>query len=722
MLLVLALLALQTPADSASTYLDPGARDLVRRARARRIAATAAITSYHAVVHERISLGLRALRRDRVFYRRDLAGRIAWHRDGPDSITMLGAREAIPVVFSKVTLPEDLRSDAPDLAFDPAGDRIELGGAGGEHSGHDSTFIYHPLAPGSEAHYRYQSGDTTTITLADGRMVRLAELRVIPRRDEFRLMAGSFWIDLASDEVVRLVFRPARPFDFERDLDSSDTKDANKHIPGFLKPIRGEVRYVTIEYALWENRWWLPRLLAMDAVATAGTMLSAPLRYEREYSEMEVEGDTTPGAAAAALANRRPHRRHHQRRMRDSTAVHDSLADSLADSAAVWDSFAVILPPDSLSLITSPVFTSSLLSGGESVLSESEARSLAAELRLLPQAPWQAHAPSLKFGLGGAGLVRYNRVEALSMGARYQFDFGRLTLDLTGRLGVGDLEPNGELGVGRETPDLRFRLAGYRRLAVANPATRALGVGNSLGALLLGRDDGAYFRAAGAEFTVQPAATAPQSFTWRLYAEHQSGAEKETDASFAHLLRKAHLFPDNITAARADQVGAALTLHGERGQNPAGVRAGADLSMDASVGTYAFARVALTTRLTLPLPGRLLGAVEAAAGTTGGAVPAQSAWYLGGPTTLRGYGGLAATGAAFWRGRVEIANSFPAARVALFSDAGWAGPDRAFSTGRALVSAGVGASFFDGLLRVDLARALRAPTGWRMDFYVDGIL
>lgn len=716
MLLVLALLALQTPADSASTYLDPGARDLVRRARARRTAATAAITAYHAVVHERISLGLRALRRDRVFYRRDMAGRIAWHRDGPDSITMLGAREAIPVAFSKITLPEDLRSDAPDLAFDPAGDRIELGG--GEHRGRDSTYFFHPLAPGSEAHYRYQSGDTTTITLPDGRVVRLAELRVIPRRDEFRLMSGSFWIDLASDEVVRLVFRPARPFDFERDVDSSDTEGANRHIPGFLKPIRGEVRYVTIEYALWDNRWWLPRLLALDAVATAGTMITAPLRYEREYSEMEVEGDTTPGAAAAALAVQRPRRHRHPHRMRDSTGV----ADSLADSAAVWDSFAVILPADSLSLITSPVFTSALLSGGENVLSESEARDLATELRLLPQAPWQAHAPSLRFGLGGAGLVRYNRVEALSVGARYQFDFGRLTLDATGRLGVADLEPNAELGLGRETPDLRFRLAGYRRLAVANPATRALGVGNSLGALLLGRDDGAYFRAAGAEFTVQPAATAPQAFTWRFYAERQSSAEKETDASFAHLLRDAHVFPDNITAARADQVGAALTLHGEHGKDPAGLRVGADIGMDASVGTYAFARVALTTRVTVPLPGHLLGGIEAAAGTSGGTVPAQSRWYLGGPATLRGYGGLAATGAAFWRGRAEVANAFPAARVALFSDAGWAGPDRAFPHGRALVSAGVGASFFDGLLRVDLARALRSPAAWRMDFYVDGIL
>jgi hypothetical protein len=28
----------------------------------------------------------------------------------------------------------------------------------------------------------------------------------------------------------------------------------------------------------------------------------------------------------------------------------------------------------------------------------------------------------------------------------------------------------------------------------------------------------------------------------------------------------------------------------------------------------------------------------------------------------------------------------------------------------------------DGLLRMDLARALRAPTGWRLELYMDGAL
>jgi hypothetical protein len=79
-------------------------------------------------------------------------------------------------------------------------------------------------------------------------------------------------------------------------------------------------------------------------------------------------------------------------------------------------------------------------------------------------------------------------------------------------------------------------------------------------------------------------------------------------------------------------------------------------------------------------------------------------------------------GEAFWRGRVEVATSLPAARLSLFSDAGWAGSRGAFGSGRALVSVGVGASILDGLFRMDLSRAVRMPRGWRLDFYTDGVL
>jgi outer membrane translocation and assembly module TamA len=71
---------------------------------------------------------------------------------------------------------------------------------------------------------------------------------------------------------------------------------------------------------------------------------------------------------------------------------------------------------------------------------------------------------------------------------------------------------------------------------------------------------------------------------------------------------------------------------------------------------------------------------------------------------------------------VEIANRLPAARLVLFYDVGRAAPRDHLSLARPLMGAGVGASFLDGLIRIDLARALRSPKGWRLDFYMDGAL
>jgi hypothetical protein len=87
-----------------------------------------------------------------------------------------------------------------------------------------------------------------------------------------------------------------------------------------------------------------------------------------------------------------------------------------------------------------------------------------------------------------------------------------------------------------------------------------------------------------------------------------------------------------------------------------------------------------------------------------------------------GYGGNAARGDAFWRTRVELANQWPGARVVLFSDLGRAGPREQLSFAKPLAGVGVGASFIDGLIRVDLSRSLRAPKGWRLDFYTDAAL
>ncbi|HXV90914.1 MAG TPA: hypothetical protein VD707_06050, partial [Gemmatimonadales bacterium] len=299
-LVVLALaagsLAGQAPADSIRTaYLDDAARLLVDRARERRETVDRSISAYTATMKEQIGMGLRALRRDRMVYHRELALRITWNRDTLGRVEVIGAREGVPIALKGQRLPEDLVRDAPDYAFDPSSNRLGLGS--------DSGFIVHPLSAGSEEHYRFETGDSTTLTFPDGRRLRIYELRVIPRRLDSHLVAGSMWIEGDGYGVVRLLTRLARPFDLELDVQrrprgrdsatvvtarpqgidttvATDTTattsgdpdvDDLTDVPGFLKPIRAEVRFFAVEYGLWDDRWWLPRLVSFDGVVTVSS-------------------------------------------------------------------------------------------------------------------------------------------------------------------------------------------------------------------------------------------------------------------------------------------------------------------------------------------------------------------------------------------------------------------------------------------------------------------
>ncbi|HEX9348993.1 MAG TPA: ShlB/FhaC/HecB family hemolysin secretion/activation protein [Gemmatimonadales bacterium] len=714
--LVTAVLAIQTPAGDSSAYLDPTARRLVAAARTRRETMDRSITAYRTRVRERIGVGIRALRRDRMLYRREIALLVDWRRDGVSQISVIGARQSVPAAVPKPTLPEDLKSDAGDYTFDPANDRLTIGWSSARRdSTQDSTRhrdvdFRHPLAPGSEADYRFASGDSSVVVFPNGRTIRLRELRIIPRRLDFRLMSGSFWIDEDSHGVVRALIRPARPFDFEQDLGDEDDKD----IPGFVKPIRVEIRFLTIDYGLWAGRWWLPRLIAMDAVATAGSFLQMPMRYERVYDEYEVSGDT-----AAPRARRPP----------KATAAEDSIARAVCHARESREqiscncanghcaAFTVHIPIDTAALLASSALPPPFGAANDTLISEGEMQELTHGLGDLPQAPWQLRARPPRWGL-----ARYNRVEGLSLGARGDLDLGRLQLDGAVRIATSDAEPDLVAGVLRETGTARFRLAGYRRLAAVDPTARPLSIGNSLGALMLGRDDGDYFRATGAELTIAPPVTLPQRFTVRLYAERQRRALKRTDFSLPHALHDVHVFRPNITADSADQLGASFTVRTQRGIDPERPQWTADVTLDASVGTYRFGRVSSTVRVAAPLGPNLATAVEFAGGAADGRVPVQSYWYLGGPGTLRGYGGNASSGDAFWRARLELANRWPAARVVMFADVGRAAPSEQLSLARPLAGVGVGASFMDGLIRLDLTRAIRTPSGWRLDFYTDAAL
>lgn len=110
------------------------------------------------------------------------------------TVELLGAREVAPPIKAEAQVPFEIDEYVPHLAFDPGNPEVLVR--------FDTTVVRHPLLEGSEAHYRFESGDTTAIRLPDGSSVRLRELRVLPRRRDPHLVNGSFWLETETHAVV----------------------------------------------------------------------------------------------------------------------------------------------------------------------------------------------------------------------------------------------------------------------------------------------------------------------------------------------------------------------------------------------------------------------------------------------------------------------------------------------------------------------------------------
>ena len=121
-------------------------------------------------------------------------------------------------------------------------------------------------------------------------------------------------------------------------------------------------------------------------------------------------------------------------------------------------------------------------------------------------------------------MMRYNRVEGLSLGASVEQQLGGgLSALAIGRFGLADTKPNLELGVTKTNLVESIRVGGYTHLVSASDWGRPLSFGSSFSALMFGRDEGFYYRASGVE--VGGGREAPfgggARIEWRAFAEHQ---------------------------------------------------------------------------------------------------------------------------------------------------------------------------------------------------------
>lgn len=759
-----------TPELESSAFHDAGARDLLLRARVARLRLDSTLASYEATTYQRMSVGLgfRLIGRDRLLFRSENATRVRWSRDGGAWIDVTGQRTVFPA-FRGTDSDADMDDISP-LPYYPGRESLWIG-SGLARTEVDDRELVHPIALGSEAYYRYSTGDSLVLTLPNGEKIRLRELRIEPRRPEWRLSVGSFWFDDVSGQLVRAVYRLAVPMDIwavadeetrraradtaakAGDLADLNDDDVPRWVRGLMSPLSANLEAVTIEYGLYGTRFWLPRTQYAEGWARAGFM-RVPFKIEESFKYGDVNGTTpiapippSPKSIRDSLfpgdsglwRDLPPDERRRRVRAITEAARERGRQDSVArkDECARTGSYtrldqryngtvrvAVRIPCDSTVLANSPDLPASIYDAGTELFGERDRDELLKALDFSLQSAWAPQRPIITYGLP---LTRYNRVEGFSTGIGATTELGRgYSVDAMARLGTGDWQPNGALGVARSNGRTIWRLGGFSELAVASEWGSPLTFGAGLGALLFGRDDGFYYRTGGLE--LERTSARGGGFTTRFFAEHHSPASVTTTFSLTSALGSSNRFGPNFDAVRGNAIGVAVRDIHSFGLDPESWRAFTDLRLEGgwfdpkdSTGgkSQPFGRAALDLTLS-----RGLGKRFATALTVGGGLaheaPIQRHFFLGGTQTVRGQRPGTAVGDAYWLGRLELGSGFAGARRVIFGDIGWAGPhDQWNKPGKPMSGAGVGMSFFDGLVRADLARGIYPSKRFRFDLYFE---
>ena len=386
--------------------------------------------------------------------------------------------------------------------------------------------------------------------------------------------------------------------------------------------------------------------------------------------------------------------------------------------------FRVLVPCNDYDLINSPELPGSIYDSSEELFRDTDLDALRKDvegaLGLSRQARWEPQRPQWRIGLE-PGLLRYNRVEGLSLGSSVDRVLGAgYTTGAVARIGVADLEPNAELFMARSNVRTEVRATAYRRLVAANDWGNPFGLGASAVAAIFGRDDGFYYRSGGAELGGSYRRTAQGStLVWRLFGERQDIARTETHHSLAHLINGTR-YPANIVARSGAYFGGAGAVSYARGADPMGTRLSGALRAEAAAGQSAYGRFLMEHVLNQGLPFGIQGTMTGAAGSSMGDLPPQRLWYLGDAYTVRGHRAGTMAGDAFWLARAEVAKGHPLIKPTIFGDAGWAGSRNDWARqSRPMLAAGAGAAAMDGLLRLDVSRGLSRGGRWRADFYLE---
>ena len=712
-----------TLAVLASAFKDSRARDLLLHAREARLTQDSSLTGYDASTYERMSVGMgfKRIGRDRLLMRAERATHVMWQRDKGAVVEVKGQRSAFPMIEGVGHGDINLCCGG-DIPYSPGRETLWIG-SGLAKADVSEDEIIHPLAAGAEAYYTYASGDSVTFQLPGGQRIELRELLIRPRQPKWNVAVGSLWFDASSAHLVRAVYRMAQEMDImavARET-SEDDRDPDSDIPRWVKPMitpmKAMVSAITVEYGLHEGRFWLPRAQTIEGDAQVSFM-HIPFKLEQRFTYASVNGtDPMPELTIAVADTARDSVSRAARRARRSSECKDGTERVRTQYRSNETlRIRVVTPCDSVALARSPELPKSIYDDGEAVFGTSERDALVSEaLTLGAQPEFAPQRADISYGLA---YTRFNRIEGFSTAlAADQVLGGGYSAHALFRLGAADLSPNGELSLDRTDGRRTVGVGIYRRLVASNDWGDPLGFSSSLSALFFGRDEGFYYRTWGAELKGQKDYGMFNS--WRLFAEQQLDATVQTEFSIAHPGGvKGNL--TNIDAVNGKIVGLAVGHHSSFGLDPHGFRALTDIKLEGAAGTFDYSRGSVQTTLSHGLGRSVDGALTLGGGTSGGHLPIQKQFFLGGVQTVRGQRAGAAIGGSFWMTSVELGTGWPGFRKIVFGDLGWAGPRTSFSNpGRPLSGAGVGASFMDGLIRIDVAKGIYPEKAIRTNLYVE---
>jgi hypothetical protein len=790
---------------AVSAFSSPEARAVFERAREARERQDSALKAYRATTTQRMSvhLGARRLGLEKLLFQGDNVAQITWRRDVGVRVRPMGSRMTVPMA-------SDVSGDfvsAVSIPYFPGREQLWFPSSdfGRVKTEVDDRDIIHPLARGAERWYRYDTGDSADISLPDGKVIKLRELRITARKPDWRTFVGSFWFDRDGGQLVRAAYRLSTDIDIwgvasdevKRDIAENATLDPvrdsvmrarlprdlyvkdstqrakaaqaarkgattnDEEVPVWvsatMRPMRAKLDAITVEYALYKGKFWLPR--AHSATASADVMfMRIPFRIDEKFTYEDVDGDFTLAALPPARNRFGPADsvKDSARVDLDNTGVEVTVSAGgkrrvLSDSAkrdslerarygrgkvtqcrtdSTWTRveeryerslrIAYDMPCKMETLAQSSALPAETVSD-EELFDLRSAEQLGNALSMSLQVPWAPQLPTVRVG---SDLFRYNRVEGLSAGVEVKQVLGAgYTMRGVGRIGHADLHANGELSLVRSNGARTINATVYHRLNAMNPEwAGALTLGTSLPALLYARDEGFYYRSYGFEIG-EKREQRKGAFDYRFFLERQwtAGDSNVVNTFSLARLTDGARFRENLLSEPGSFTGVSANWSRMLVERPRGVRLTAIARAEAATGTFEYARGSVESTVARRV-GSFSAAVTGSIGSSLGRVPFQRGYAIGGLRTVRGQLPGTQQGDAFWFSRAEVGTGGGAVRPVAFFDVGWAGSRKTFGQIQPQRGAGVGLGFLDGLFRLDLARGLYPYKRWRFDLYLEAPL